>query len=131
MGVHFHDGDFEDFDPGYAVSFGSQVRVILERSWLKVKIEKLQWPFFIQHGVIGFLTGILFVGLGDEEKDIFSRVTFSFTALMGTIYLPVMEVLFSFVQDALTLRKDLLTNRCLIPQPYPYSKTTPASSTLT
>ena len=59
MGVHFHDGDFEDFDPGHAVSFVSQVRVIFERSWLKIKVEKLRWPFFIQHGVLGFV--ILYV----------------------------------------------------------------------
>ena len=93
--------------------------MIFERSWLKIKFEKLRWPFFIQHGVLGFLCGVLFVGLGDEEKDIFPRVSFAFTLLMGTIYLPIMEILFSFVQDTLTLRKDLLTNRCLILPPHP------------
>mmetsp|Transcript_40227 Transcript_40227/g.54719 ORF Transcript_40227/g.54719 Transcript_40227/m.54719 type:complete len:254 (-) Transcript_40227:77-838(-) len=52
--------------------------------------------------------GILFIGLGDDESDIFSRVSFSFNLLMGALYLPIMEVLFVFLEDSLTLRKDLL-----------------------
>lgn len=33
----FHVGNFDDQDPGFAVSMIDQTRVIFERSWLKVR----------------------------------------------------------------------------------------------
>lgn len=33
---NFHVGDFDDPDPGFAVPFVDQVKVIFQRSWIKV-----------------------------------------------------------------------------------------------
>ena len=49
IGDDFHaDRELESQDPGYAVSLSEQVGVIFERSWLKIKKEQLQWPFYMQ-----------------------------------------------------------------------------------
>jgi hypothetical protein len=88
----FHAGDLDMQDPGFAVPFGEQVSVIFQRSWVKTKVAKLNTPFYMQQIAIGVIMGILFVGLGNKEADIFSRVSFAFNFLMGSLYLPVMEV---------------------------------------
>ena len=89
---NFHSGDLTVQDPGFAVSFVEQIIVIFQRSWIKTKVAKLNSPFYLQQIAIGVIMGILFVGLGNQESDIFSRVSFSFNFLMGALYLPVMEV---------------------------------------
>jgi len=60
-----------------------KVMVIVERSWVKVKVEKLNGPFFLQNAAIGVIAGCLFVGLGNKEADIFPRVSFSFNFLVS------------------------------------------------
>jgi len=117
----FHDGALDIQDKGFAVSFYEQTLVIFERSWVKTKVTKLNTPFYLQQISIGVIMGILFVGLGDDESDIFSRVSFAFNYLMGALYLPIMEVLFLFLQDSLTLRKDLLA-KAHHPLPYYVAK---------
>ena len=105
---NFHEGSFSPQDTGFAVPFREQVAVIFERSWVKTKVQKLKAPFYMQNIAIGLIMGVLFIGLGNDESDIFPRVSFSFNFLMGALYLPIMEVLFVFLEDSLTLRKDLL-----------------------
>ena len=105
---NFHVGSFEAQDRGFAVPFGEQVAVIFARSWEKTKVQKLTTPFYLQNIIIGLVMGTLFIGLGDDESDIFPRVSVAFNFLMGAIYLPIMEVLFVFLEDSSTLRKDLL-----------------------
>ena len=46
----------------------------------------------MQQIAIGIIVGILFVGLGNDEADIFSRVSLAYNYLMGSLYLPVFEV---------------------------------------
>lgn len=104
----FHEGTLVDQDTGFAVPFREQVAVVFERAWLKTKVSKLNAPFYFQNLSIGVIMGVLFFGLGAREADIFSRVSFAFNAIMGALYLPIMEVLFVFLEDSLTLRKDLL-----------------------
>ena len=88
----FRCGNLVMQDPEFAVSFNEQVLVIFQRSWMKTKVAKLNTPFYLQQIAIGAIMGILFAGLGNDEADIFSRVSFAFNFLMGSIYLPVMEV---------------------------------------
>jgi len=88
----FHCGNLDLQDIGFAVPFSEQVAVIFQRSWIKTRVAKLNIPFYMQQIAIGIIVGILFVGLGNDEADIFSRVSLAYNYLMGSLYLPVFEV---------------------------------------
>ena len=118
----FHNSEenfaFIDEDVGFAVPFSSQFSVIFARSWGKIKADKLTLPFWIQLIAQAILTGVLYVGLGDNESDIESRAAYCFQLTVMTTFVPLMDNLSIFMNDYLTLRKELLVNSYSLPAYY-------------
>jgi hypothetical protein len=54
----------------YASYLSTQMQVISSRTWLKAKGQKLTLDSWLLYGSLAVITGLNWVGMGDEESDI-------------------------------------------------------------
>eukprot|EP00040_Diaphanoeca_grandis_P023183 m.125735 g.125735 ORF g.125735 m.125735 type:complete len:667 (-) comp29148_c0_seq1:198-2198(-) len=91
----------------YSASYKTQLAVLAERSFIKVKAQKLNWATFALIFGLAVLNGCLFFDLPTNDKGIFPRFSMGLWIVGTWMFFPIINAGFVFGPERVTTRKEL------------------------